>query len=292
MENKQNGNGYLISDIIPKSKRETLINQMMKDQLSDGLSVEIWKIISESVQKFTISDGSLEELTHNKNILKKALEKANITFLKDGNGFNKGKFFLNLGLETLIYYIYAISNPNIKDYFSSRIESLIDIGVDTIAFNPTKRRGGTIEGIETNMADKNQPYSVIDKVYTDGTFIIRNHGGYNHLFDIEKLMGDNYYINVELLNEDQETKLVKANATLRNFDGVYPTKKEILEFRQPMLTYAPINDESLEEYLRNKESYEQYIAFIDSQKSIDERENQCILPWQVTNRRVQEVLKR
>ncbi|MDE6292105.1 MAG: hypothetical protein K2L98_00325, partial [Bacilli bacterium] len=231
-------------------------------------------------------------LTHNKNILKKALEKADITFLKDGDGYEKGEIFLDVGLETLIHYIYAISNPNIKDYFSSRIEKLIDIGVDTIAFDPTDGHSGTILGIETNMADKLQPYSIIDKVYTDGTFIIRNHGGYNHLFDIEKLMGSNYHISVELLNEAGETKLIKAKAYLRNFDGVYPTKNEILAFRQPILTPAPINDEKLEEFLREKEVYEQYIEFINSQNSISEREKIYTMPWHVTTNRVQEVLKK
>ncbi len=292
MENKQNGNGYLIRDIIPKSKREKLRNQLMENQFYDGLSVEIWKIISESIQKFTISDGSLEEITHNKNIRKKALEKADITFLKDWDGYKKGEMFLDVGLETLIYYIYAISNPNIKDYFSSRIESLIDIGVDTIAFDPTDEPSGTILGIETNMSDKLQPYSIIDKVYTDGTFIIRNHGGYNHLFDIEKLMGSNYHISVELLNEAGETKLIKAKASLRNFDGVYPTKKEILAFRQPILTPAPINDGKLEEFLREKELYEQYIEFINSQNSISEREKIYSKTLHVKTNRVQKVFKK
>lgn len=290
MLNKKDTNGYLVRDIIPKSKREKLRNQLMEDQFYDGLSIEIWKIISASVQKFTISDGSEAEIEHNINILKKALEKSDINFLEAG--LKTGEHFWNVGLETLICYIYGISSPNIKDHFSSQIENLIDIGVDTIAFDPSVHHLGTIERIETNKADKIQPYSIIDKVYTDGTFIIRNHGGYYHLFDIEKLMGDNYYIWVELLNEDNNTKLVNAKATLRNFEGVYPTKNELIAFRQPMLTYAPINNEELEKFLRGKELYEEYISFVESQGFAREKEPQRPMPWQVTKRRVKEVLKK
>lgn len=288
MQNIKKDNGFLIRDLIPRAKREKLRNQLMEDQFYEGLSIEIWKVISTSVQKFAIYDGSEAEIEHNLHILKKDLEKSNINFLE--NGLKKSEHFWNVGLETLICYIYALSAPQPQDRFSSQIETLIDIGVDTICFDPSDEHLGTIERIETNKADKIQPYSIIDKVYTDGTFIIRDHGGYYHLFDIEKLMGDNYYIRVELLNENNQTKLVKAKANLRNFEGVYPSKKEILEFRQPLLTYAPINDAKLEKFLRSEQLYEEYLAFIESQEVKEEPEH--VIPWQITKRRVQEVFKK
>ncbi len=290
MQNPRNDNGYLTRDIIPRAKREKLRNKLMEDQFYEGLSVEIWKIISASVQKFTILDGSEAEIENNMTILKNDLEKANINILEEG--LERGNHFWDVGLETLICYIYGISSPNVQDHFSSQIENLIDIGVNTIAFDPSDGHLGTIERIETNKADKIQPYSIIDKVYTDGTFIIRDHGGYYHLFDIEKLMGDNYYIRVKLLNENNQTKLVKARATLRNFEGVYPTKQEILAFRQPILTYAPINDAKLERFLRSEQLYEEYIAFIESQGYTGEAEKGRQMPWQITKRRVQEVFKK
>lgn len=60
--------------------------------------------------------------------------------------------------------------------------------------------------------------------------------------------------------------------------GVYLTKNELMAFRQPMLTYAPINDEALEEFLISKELYEEYITFIESQGFARKKEPQRPMP--------------
>lgn len=126
---------------------------------------------------------------------------------------------------------------------------------------------------------------LFDKIYTDGTFCIENSGGYSHRYNITKLKGENYTLSCELSSEEGEAKLWKAKAYLQNFQGQYPTKEEILKLRQPKIVPVGMDDEFLTEFLVSKNVYQEYINLLAN------RIPQEPMEWQVTKKRVRQVLK-
>lgn len=274
---------YLLSEIIPKAKWNQINDIMRETPLFEGLSIETWKRMMDSVQKFTLSDGCEDEIKNNMRLLKKGLEKIGSNYLE--NGKNKAAHFWNVGLVTLIEQIYAINEPDKKEHFTKQIETLERIGVDTIALDTSIFYTGTLLGIATSSIYPDKTHLVFDKVFTDGTFIIENSGGYSHLYNIKNLKDDNYHLSVELTSKEQQVKLWKAKATLSSFNGEYPTKEEILAPRQPRLSFTNIDDETLERFLRDKGLYLEYANFYANEHPEEPVE------WQVTNRRVRQILK-
>lgn len=292
--------GFLLRDIISKSKWVQINDAMCEAQLYDGLSIETWKTIADAVQKFEISDGSSNELYFNLAQLDKALEKIDVNYLQTGK--RKADFFLNIGLVTIIEQIYAISASNKKEHFAKQIEELEKIGVDTIALSTNKGSSRTILGIETSYIYPNKNHLLIDKIYTDGTFCIENSGGYSHQYNITELKGENYCLSCELTSEEGEAKLWKAKAYLNNFQGKYPTKEEVLELRQPKIVPVGMENDFLSKFLESKNLYQDFEEYIINfltdkslyQEYIDLLANtfpQESMEWQVTRKRVRQILK-
>lgn len=296
---KEENIGYLLKDIITKSKWNQIDDIMRESQLYDGLSIETWKRIADAVQKFEISDGSSKELRFNLEQIGKCLEKISMDHLQTGD--NNVDHFWRIGVATLIEQIYAMSAPDKKEYFTKQIETLEKIGVDSIALSTDKGHTGTILGIETSHTWPDKRL-LIDKVYTDGTFCIENYGGYSHQFNIIDLRGENYHISCELTSEEDGAKLWKAKAYLNNFQGKYPTKEEILQLRQPKIVplreddsclarfleirgLRGVYEELITEFLKGKNLYQDYVDFLATttwQEPIE---------WQVTKKRVRQVLE-
>lgn len=274
---------FLLKDMLPKSKWAEINDSVGNSQLYDGLSIEFWKQMVEAVQKFEIIDGSPEECILNLTIIQNVLDKIGVCHLE--NGYANTECFWKIGLFTLLKQIYSISALDKKEHFAKQIETLAEIGIDTIALTTNKGSTGTIMGIENSFVYPDRNHLYFQKVYTDGTFYISNSGGYYHLYDIEGLRGDNYYLSCELTSENGKAKLWKAKAYLNNFQGVYPTKEEVLNLRQPRIVPIGEENEMLAEFLINKNLYQEYLDYLSS--SIPQES----MEWQVTKKRVRQVLR-
>lgn len=200
--------------------------------LTEKISTETWLRIADCIQDFQISDGNNKEFQENLRILKECLQGTEVG-LSEGNRY--ASHIWHVGLATLIQSIYDIQASDKKKHFAEQICALEDLGVKNICFlgsDANRYSTGSVSGIY-------KTDSYLHKILTDGSFSIRNEGGRSHCFEMTNLWNGTYYLGVSLAlrkeNNFVESTLVDATATLLSFDGVFPSKEEIMKDRLPSL---------------------------------------------------------
>ena len=185
-------------------------------KLRDLLPIEIWIKIAECVQKFNISSGNDKEKEKNYNSLNKFLNQR-------GYNLNKEE---GLRLINAIYNLDCDINYK-KAYFYEQIITLKDLKVNNISFNDN------IKNI-IKLTDKNKKSILQRSAYTDGIFNVRkwedNGFKYYSILNLE----DYNYIIIKTIFID-ENRLDRVDIYLKDFNGNYPAKKEIIRFKQAKL---------------------------------------------------------
>ena len=204
------------------------MSSMEKIRLWEAPSMMNWRKIAESVQKLNFDEKTEEEWKDNLKRLTIMLED---TEIDPEIGKIETTLPKEIGLANLLHAIYKINTKNIKEEFYNQIENLNKIGVEEIQFlNGSFHTITSCEGIGIH-----QNPTIYAKTYTDGFFTISNYYNYSHLYSMENLHGANYYIDMSLKVEASKEKIEKSVAILENFNGVYPSKEEIMDLRLPML---------------------------------------------------------
>ena len=189
-------------------------------ELSKLQPIDIWLNIAFAVQKFNIDNHSDFEKIKNVNVLRSFLA-------------NKGYIISNEIASKLVEDIYNLNtNPSYqKAYFLEQIYTLKDIKVSKIAYQPYTFSKNVINLTNTK-ANKKSIY--ITTAYTDGTFNIRK--WHNYGFDKLSLINlENSSFVIKKIMLKDENRLLDVYAYLKNFNGDYPSLKEIRKFKQAKL---------------------------------------------------------
>lgn len=213
-------------------------------EITDEMPIEIWKEIAYKVQRLKISDCSDQEFRKNLESLRKLLLDLGIDSYDLSRKPEKEE---EVGLAAFLQSIYDNANVGphyIKAGFYEQIWQLYDLGIETIEFCPVDFYD-SIEDLK--LIKYSNSRERLDKAFTDGSFSIsssdsiitrtRTEDIYN-IYDLEEA---NYILNVVLDKKyldkkhltDEVIKIKEANASLRNFNGIYPSKKEVMKFSFP-----------------------------------------------------------
>ena len=207
------------------------VNIFMK--LYDKLSIDVWKLIADKVQLLNIYDFSDWEFNNNLILLSQLLNEVGIYF-----DFNQRypNSVDEIGLASLLQEIY---NANVySDYkkanFYEKIYQLSDLGISWIEFRPVDFLR-EINGISL-IKDEIGNVLGINNYFTDGNFDISYvDEPFNRWYDIINLENANYVLNILLKNTDDKIIVDDCGIILRNFNGVFPNRKDIYDIRYPGL---------------------------------------------------------
>lgn len=213
-------------------------------KLYDKLSIDVWNVIADSVQLLNIYDFSDWEFYNNLELLNGLLIDKGIYFDFLERYPNKIE---DIGLASLLQEIYnaSVYGDYKKANFYEKIYQLSDLGLSSIQFLPFDFPND-IKGISL-IKNENGEVLGINNCFTDGNFDI----GYSdetldRWYDIVNLEDANYVLRVLVNNINGENVISdKSYAILRNFNGEYPSKKDIYDIRYPGLCIYDkfINDE-------------------------------------------------
>lgn len=225
-------------------------------KINEKLSIEIWKEIAYSVQKLNFSNGGEEEFNTNIGKLKKFLLNLNLCLLE---GKRNPKSEEEMGLSSLLQSIYDTTAEFPKTNFYEQVYILKDLGIEEIEYCPILFYKEIRDLKKIYQDNKNR--TVIDKAYTDGIFSLKsesvvgkNTSGY--YYDISNLQNANFILNILLEKTDSKTVLQSASASLKNFNGRFPSKKEIMKDTFPEII-VPSQTISFGEEIQNlKEQFE------------------------------------
>ncbi len=185
-------------------------------QLQKLQPIEIWEKIALGVQKFCISNNSDLEKEKNYEIFTKYLNNKNWCLSKE----------ITYQLINDIYNLNCDINYQ-KAFFLEQIYALKDIKVSKIAYEPFNFPKNII-----NLSSNKAIY--FKSAYTDGIFNIREWEKYGiEKYSILNLDLSTFVI-IKVMFKD-ENRLDDVYAYLKNFNGRYPSIKEIRKFKQASL---------------------------------------------------------
>lgn len=206
-------------------------------KLSEQMPINIWEEIAFKVQALDMSDGSPEEFKRNLELLKKSLVNLDICLdeLK-----REPQYENEIGLAALLNTIYTsdASNTQKKSRFYEQIFTLAEIGINSIEFMPDEFYGNIFyDSIQDLKKISSGDSIIIDKFFTDGEFVLeRETSRSTKYYDVYNLRKANYILNIVLSKNKSQITVEQAAATLKNFNGLYPTKNEIMN-----MNFAKIN---------------------------------------------------
>ena len=247
-------------------------------KISESMEIATWKAIAYRVQQLNFEKGTEQEFQENLASLNKILQELGV----EGNiGERTPNLADEIGTASLLQSVQDIHVPNNykKATFYEKIYQLSDLGVQEIEFCPVEfyESYHSVKKVYGEKRDK----TTITKCYTDGEFQITEEkikrayelGNY---YTIRNLYNANYILVTEL-SKSSESKMnvwvEYSQAALKNFNGVYPSKEEIIKFYFPELAVAT---QSLiwGESPRVKEKYESFdIEQASYQKSLKRDSN-------------------
>lgn len=206
--------------------------------LYNKISIETWLRIADCVQHFNISDGNYKEFKANLEMLQNFLigTEANLSANR-----SYAQYFFEIGLATLVQSIYNIkSKDNKKEHFLEQIYTLSDLGIKNIQFEGETSQSIVSLGdiLVANDYDKRNVF-LLQKIFTDGSFHVEKQDHFANVFQMMDIEDVNYLLDIKLLFSKEGNLTIKflkeADAVLINFDGVFPSKQEIMEIQFPNL---------------------------------------------------------
>lgn len=212
-------------------------------KIYESIEIETWKKIAQRVQKLDFSNGDCysSEFTENLKKLKRLLSDLDIC-LDDLS--REPKKEEEIGLASLLQAIYDSDEGKYykKAHFYEKIYQISELGIQYIEFSP-------VEFYESNHSIQNiynekTNISTIGKFYTDGDFqlkssaiVTKTKSGYE--YTMWGLNNANYVIFTTLLRNwsstNKKAQVELAQAALKNFNGIFPSKEEMMSFEFPEL---------------------------------------------------------
>lgn len=195
-------------------------------KLNEQIPMSMWEKIADAVQLLDISTASDQEFKDNLIKLKELLNKLDLCLEE----FNRVPANTEqVGLATLLESIYS-SDADIrrkKTRFYETIYSLSDLGVKSMEFKPISFCEG-IYGFSQKRLENDKMF--LAKFFTDGDFCIINIPvNDDEFYWIDRLDRANYVINMALSEKNGIVSVEEAQALLKNFNGLYPSKEEFLK---------------------------------------------------------------
>jgi len=210
-------------------------------KLYEQIPIETWKKIAYKVQRLKINDLSDKEFKNNLKLLQQLLSE-NIDVSLDLNK-REPKKIDEIGLASLLYSIYKeyynnkMCSKYAKAHFYEYIHSLDYLGISSMAFLPTGIND-TLKNTLTAKTFEMQNYISKNKIYTDGTFKLKNYKYINECYDLINLENASFIINVNLKSEFGITSINNAYSIVKDFkfyNNFLPSKEEIINMNFPDL---------------------------------------------------------
>lgn len=200
-------------------------------KIYEPFPIEDWKKIAYKVRQLHITSGPDGKF-------KKDLEQLN-KLLKEFDIYTeslsrKPKTKNEIGSASLLQSIY---NSNYqKNVFYDKIMELADLGIKEIEFRPAEFYSSAT-GLY-HLKKKNG--QMISKCLTDGKFHLScDLIAGEHFFSMTMINHANYLLSIGLKSDDNEnTEIISSKVTIKNFEGYYPEKKEIMAMSFPYLHSA------------------------------------------------------
>lgn len=201
-------------------------------KLYEQIPIDTWKEIAYKVQRLNISDCSDEEFEKNLKQLEKLLTNSDICLETSSRQPKEEK---EIGLASLLQSIYdsEADTHYKKANFYEKIYELSDLEIQSMEFRPVE--------FYKNVFDINTITSYGEKVkvrkaFTDGIFDLLHLGDCYGVGTIINLINANYILNISLEKDEQHNIIMtQTKASLKNFNGNFPNKKEFMKMRQPKI---------------------------------------------------------
>lgn len=229
-------------------------------KIYESMKIETWKIIASKVQQLNFMDGNEEEFQKNLARLNVILQELGI---EENIGKRNPQLTDEIGTSSLLQSIQDIHVPNNykKSTFYEKIYQLADLGVQDIEFRPVDSYSGLPNLIRNTFKKVN----MLQKYYTDGTFQLQEELIENiYIYNLYELCNANYVLLTTLIQsltteEHYSIKQEESKVILRTFNGIYPSKEEIMKFEFPELV-VPKQSLIWGESPRVKEKFETFDA--------------------------------
>ena len=205
-------------------------------KLYEKNSIETWMILAAKVRRLDFSQQTEKEFYDNLKKLVKLLDDTEIDLTTGHrNVINKKEIGLSVFLHT-IYQMKSIDRSSRGIFFYNKIRELLKLGIKTIEFLPVDFD----KEINLEQILKDEKIIMINKAYTDGEFEFCRYGKKIENIKLGNLTNANYILKYNM-RKDKNDKLVviEGNAILRNFNGNYPTIKEVKKDAFPEIDEAP-----------------------------------------------------
>ncbi len=219
-------------------------------KIYEKTEIEIWKKLADEVQNLNISDGSDEEFNYNLKLLENIF--ANLDICVE-ESIREPQHKNQIGAASLLHAIYSSKQTNHqkKANFYEKVHQLSDIDVQYVSFMPINEYYN-MEKFKVR-TDSKESAQALHMYYTDGLFSLQTGDEmcritpkgewiYYKNYLLENLKDHNYLLEVALEVEREKIEYqapqMMAIATLKTFDGEFPSKKQISTLSLPKLTVA------------------------------------------------------
>ncbi len=205
-------------------------------KIYETVEIRTWKKIAYMVQKLKFLDGTEEEFQENLVALNVMLQKLGF---EDNIGKREPETANEIGTSTLLHLIQDINVPNhYKNIrFYEKILQLSDLGVELIDFCPVADFSRLPDLVKKNLKKS----IILQKCYTDGMFQLQETTiGNTYVYNLHNLRNANYVLITTLKQSLTAKKRYsitqkESQVILKNFNGVFPSKKEIMKPEFPEL---------------------------------------------------------
>lgn len=227
-------------------------------KIYESMKIETWKTIAYRVQKLNFLDGTEQEFQENLAKLSIILQELGI---EENIGKRNPQSTSEIGTSSLLQSIQDIHVPNNykKSTFYEKIYQLADLGVQDIEFRPVN----SYRGLPDLVKKSSKENIILEKCYTDGTFqLLYAPITDMYAYSLYELCNANYVLLTTLFQsltteERYSTKQKESKVILKTFDGIFPSREEIMKFEFPELV-VPKQSLIWGELPRVKEKFETF----------------------------------
>ena len=202
-------------------------------KIYEPLPLELWMEIAKKVRRLNFTNERGKEFYVNLQKIVKLLSTMDFDLT---TGLRQAIKKEEIGLTMLVNMIYEIELENKGIAFYEKIFELDKLGIKTIEFLPVEFYDSA--RMEQHIID-NKTIS-LSKVFTDGEFDFCRYGKKTENIKIGNLTNANYILKFDM-RRDENDKLIIIDgcASLKNFNGNFPTLKEVRKDTYPEIDEAP-----------------------------------------------------
>ena len=199
--------------------------------------INTWMTLAAKVRCLDFSKQTEKEFYTNLKKLVKSLSDTELDLTTGARNISQKE---EIGLSILLHTIYqmdSIDNSSKGITFYNKMRELLNLGIKTIEFLPVEF---PVE-VALEQITKDEQIQSLNKAFTDGEFEFYRYGKNSENLKIGNLKNANYILKYHM-RRDKNDKLivVKGNAILKNFNGSFPTIKEVKKEKFPEIDEAPV----------------------------------------------------